>query len=64
LSLRDNPEQQWVDLRQAVMDRSKSEDEALMRRLEELEDRGCRCWRGWRAELVPRESWDLVNKEK
>jgi mitotic spindle assembly checkpoint protein MAD1 len=40
LSLRDNPEQQWVDLRQAVMDRSKSENKALMRRLEELEDSG------------------------
>ena len=40
LSLRDKPEQQWVDVRQAVMDRSKSENEALMRRLEELEDSG------------------------
>jgi len=42
LSLRDNSEQQWVDLRQAVMDRLRSENEALMRRLKELEESGVR----------------------
>jgi mitotic spindle assembly checkpoint protein MAD1 len=67
LSLKDNPEQQWVNLRQAVMDRLKSENEALMKRLKELEE--CGMVGGnldvqHREELVPRESWELVNKEK
>lgn len=67
LSLKDNPEQQWVDLRQAVMDRLKGENEALLRRLRELEEGGVRAGgkeREGEGELVPRESWELVNKEK
>ena len=65
LSLKDNPEQQWVDLRQAVMDRLKSENEALMKRLRELEESGARAGAtDGEGELVPRESWELVNKEK
>jgi mitotic spindle assembly checkpoint protein MAD1 len=71
LSLKDNPEQQWVDLRQAVMDRLKGENEALMKRLRELEESGARAggMEGEgegesKGELVPRESWELVNKEK
>lgn len=65
LSLKDNPEQQWVDLRQAAMDRLKGENEALMNRLKELEDSGARGNSNeGGAELVPRESWELVNKEK
>lgn len=72
LSLRDNPEQRWVDLRQEVMDRLKGENEALMRRLKELEENGASTGRGENhaaegqggSELVPRESWELVNNEK
>jgi mitotic spindle assembly checkpoint protein MAD1 len=67
LSLKDNPEQQWVDLRQAVMDRLKGENEALLKRLRELEKSGASAEgkEGERdEELVPRESWELVNKEK
>ena len=65
LSLKDNPEQQWVDLRQAVMDRLRGENEALMKRLRELEESGARAGaKEGDAELVPRESWELVNKEK
>jgi mitotic spindle assembly checkpoint protein MAD1 len=63
--LKDNPEQQWADLRQAVMDRLKSENEALMKRLRELEESGARAGANDSVgELVPRESWELVNKEK
>jgi mitotic spindle assembly checkpoint protein MAD1 len=70
LSLKDNPEQQWVDLRQSVMDRIKGENEALMKRLKELEESGARVNDGegdkgeGERELVPRESWELVTKEK
>jgi mitotic spindle assembly checkpoint protein MAD1 len=66
LSLRDNPEQQWVDLRQAAMDRLKGENEALMRRLKELEESGVMGGGDGKGgeELVPRESWELVNKER
>jgi mitotic spindle assembly checkpoint protein MAD1 len=38
LCLKENPYQQWVHLRQAVMDWLKSENEALLERLEDLED--------------------------
>lgn len=63
--MQDNPEQQWFDLRQAAMDRLKGENEALMNRLKELEESGARvdtvdC----REDLVPRESWELVNRER
>ncbi|RDB18933.1 Spindle assembly checkpoint component mad1 [Hypsizygus marmoreus] len=66
LSLKDNPEQQWVDLRQAAMDRLKGENEALMKRLKELEQSGASASSGTGSgeELVPRESWELVNREK
>jgi len=68
LSMTDNPEQQWFDLRQAAMDRLKGENEALMKRLKELEDGGARAAMDQDEtkveELVPRESWDLVNREK
>ena len=70
LSLKDNPEQQWVDLRQAAMDRLKGENEALMKRLRELEESGVRGGagdggkEGEGEELVPRKSWELANKEK
>lgn len=69
LCLRDNPAQQWNDLRQSVVDRLKSENEALIKRLRELE--GCRALGQPIAseslkseELIPRESWDVLDKEK
>ncbi|TFK35138.1 spindle assembly checkpoint component Mad1 [Crucibulum laeve] len=69
LSMKDNPEQQWFDLRQAAMDRLKGENEALIKRLKELEESG---FIGGGSvsnqqpgeELVPRESWELVTREK
>ncbi|KIJ05303.1 hypothetical protein PAXINDRAFT_141378, partial [Paxillus involutus ATCC 200175] len=69
LCLRDNPAQQWSDLRQSVMDRLKNENEALIRRLRELESSGAvadtqapGASRG--EELVPRESWEVLHQEK
>ena len=66
LCLRDNPVQQWTDLRQSVMDRLKSENEALIKRLHELESSGAVVADGQapRDELVPRESWEVLDKEK
>lgn len=67
LSMKENPEQEWFDLRQAAMDRLKGENEALMKRLKELEESGARgtCINdGINTDLVPRESWELVNREK
>lgn len=69
LCLRDNPAQQWNDFRQSVVDRLKSENEALIKRLRELE--GCRALgqsvasESLKSEaLIPRESWDVLDKEK
>lgn len=66
LSLKDNPAQEWVDLRQTVMDRLKGENEALMKRLKELEESGASSGTSGRAgeELVPRESWEIITREK
>jgi mitotic spindle assembly checkpoint protein MAD1 len=66
LCLRDNPVQQWTDLRQSVMDRLKSENEALIKRLHELERSGAVVAdsQAPRDELVPRESWEVLDKEK
>ncbi|KAF8970914.1 spindle assembly checkpoint component Mad1 [Flammula alnicola] len=65
LSMADNPEQQWFDLRQAAMDRLKGENEALMKRLKELEESGAHAaTQDHGEELVPRQSWELVNREK
>ncbi|KAK0223443.1 spindle assembly checkpoint component Mad1 [Armillaria fumosa] len=67
LQLKENPLHDWVDLRQSAMDRLKGENEALIKRLKELEESGIK---GAAAsaqpgeELVPRESWELVSKEK
>lgn len=48
------------------MDRLKSENEALLKRLKELEDSGTVVsdGSGTKEELVPRESWEVVNREK
>lgn len=64
--MKDNPEQQWFDLRQAAMDRLKSENEALMKRLKDLEEGGARAASMDDAgeDLVPRESWEAISKEK
>lgn len=66
LSMRDNPEQQWFDLRQVAMDRLKSENQALMKRLKDLDESGVlpSTEVNLNGELVPRESWELANKEK
>ncbi|KAI0641696.1 MAD-domain-containing protein [Trametes meyenii] len=67
LCLRENPAQQWEDLSKAAMNRLKSENEALMKRLKDLEDSGARA-SSQKAEgdveLVPRESYEVVAKEK
>ena len=44
------------------MDRLKSENEALLKRLKDLEDSGVKL--GGAEDLVPRESWDQVVREK
>ena len=65
--IKDNPEQEWFDLRQAAIDRPKGENQALMKRLKELEESGAKKIHidyGRNTELVSRESWELVNREK
>ena len=65
LSLRDNPAQQWEDLSKAAMDHLKGENEALLKRLKDLEESGVRgSGQAPNVELVPRESYEAVNKEK
>ncbi|KAF8129065.1 spindle assembly checkpoint component Mad1, partial [Boletus edulis] len=67
LCLRDNPAQQWRDLRQSIMDRLKNENEALIRRLKEVESSGAveaQAGTSRGEELVPRESWEVLQKEK
>ena len=67
LCLRDNPAQQWSDLRQSAMDRLKSENEALIKRLRDLENSGvvdAQAGTSRGEELVPRESWEVLHKEK
>lgn len=53
-------------MRQSIMDRLKSENEALIKRLKDLEDAGHTTEDvGSRSDgLVPRESWVVVTKEK
>ena len=65
LSLRDNPAQQWEDLSKAAMDRLKGENEALLKRLKELEESGIRGLgqSGSKEDLVPRESYEGVRAE-
>jgi mitotic spindle assembly checkpoint protein MAD1 len=70
LSLKDNPEQAWVDLRQSAMDRLRGENEALLKRLKELEALAASAGVSGATsaaddkELVPRESWELAVREK
>ncbi|KNZ74680.1 Spindle assembly checkpoint component mad1 [Termitomyces sp. J132] len=65
LQLADNPESRWAEMRQAALDRLKSENEALLKRLRELEDLKTEDQTsGNTDDLVPRASWELVNQEK
>jgi mitotic spindle assembly checkpoint protein MAD1 len=63
LTMRENPFQQWSDLRQEVVDRLKSENDALLKRLKDLEASGATSGSGG-EHLVPRESWEKEHKEK
>lgn len=68
LSMKENPMQEWFDSRKEVFDRLKSENEALMNRLRDLEEAGVKTQTDGEGsssdDLVPRESWEVVNKEK
>lgn len=65
LSLRENPAQQWADLSQAAMDRLKGENEALLKRLKDLEEGGAvGGGSSQKEDLVPRESWEVANQAK
>ena len=66
LCLKDNPAQEWEDLSRAAMDRLKTENEALLKRLKDLEDNGVRGTGDGESsqDLVPRASWEAINEEK
>lgn len=68
LSLRQNPAQEWADTRKEVLDRLKNENEALLRRLHELEESGAHVGNAssdaQTETFVPRESWEVVCHEK
>lgn len=65
LSLRDNPASQWEDLSKRAMDRLKDENEALLKRLKQLEEGGVRVANGAPQEdLIPRESFEVITREK
>jgi len=63
LTLKDNPAQQEVDLRQATLDRLKSENEALLEKLAALEPGGYDT-NASSAGFVPKESWEVMKIEK
>ncbi|KAI6165120.1 spindle assembly checkpoint component Mad1 [Pisolithus thermaeus] len=66
--LRENPAQQWNDLRQSVLDRLKNENEALIKRLRDLENSATVVESEVSAskgdDLIPKESWDVLDNEK
>lgn len=66
--LRDNPAQQWNDLRQSVLDRLKNENEALIKRLRDLENSATvvksEASTSKGDDLIPKESWDVLDNEK
>ncbi|KAH8105330.1 MAD-domain-containing protein [Cristinia sonorae] len=65
LSLRDNPASQWEDLSRKAMERVKSENEALLKRLKEVEERiGTGPVNHGGEELVPRQSFEVAVQEK
>lgn len=65
--MKQNPAQEWADSRKEILERLKSENEALIKRLKELEEAGVKT-EGQQnpngEDLVPRESWEVINKEK
>jgi hypothetical protein len=63
LTLRDNPAQREVDLRQATLDRLKGENEALLKKLAASES-GKRDADGSSTDFVPKESWEVMKTEK
>ena len=63
LTFKDNPAQQEVDLRQATLDRLKSENEALLEKLATLESGGQGNSTS-SVDLVPKESWEVMKTEK
>ncbi|KAH9946737.1 MAD-domain-containing protein [Amylocystis lapponica] len=63
LSLKDNPAQQWFDLSRSSMDRLKGENEALMKRIKELEKSGATAGSRDSEGLVPRASWEVLEQE-
>lgn len=63
--MRDNPAQQWADLRQAALDRLKNENETLLARLRELEEGGACAQNPLDADaVVPRASFEVLQAEK
>lgn len=63
LTLRDNPAQREVDLRQATLDRLKRENEALLGKLAALGGGGQDA-NPPPADFVPSESWEVMKAEK
>lgn len=63
LTFKDNPAQQEVDLRQATLDRLKSENQALLEKLTALESGG-HDTNASSADFVPKESWEVMKTEK
>jgi len=63
LTLKDNPAQQEVDLRQATLDRLKGENEALLDKLAALES-GSHDAGASSTNFVPKESWEAMKTEK
>lgn len=61
LTLKDNPAQREVDLRQATLDRLKGENQALLEKLAGLESGG---HDASSTDSVPKESWEVMKTEK
>ncbi|THH32692.1 hypothetical protein EUX98_g1543 [Antrodiella citrinella] len=66
LSLRDNPASQWEDLSRKAMERVKEENDALLKRLKEVEAKVGNVPSNQHdaEELVPRQSFEVVMQEK
>jgi mitotic spindle assembly checkpoint protein MAD1 len=64
--MKDNPVQEWVDLRESALQALRDENAALLKRLKGLEESGARAGAAGPhdEELVPRASYELVSKEK
>jgi mitotic spindle assembly checkpoint protein MAD1 len=63
LTLKDNPAQREVDLRQATLNRLKGENQALLEKLAALEG-GERDTNAPSADFIPKESWEVIKTEK